>query len=147
MSWQETDVSIFWPDNLSFRQYQPMKLEIWTFSPPGRNFTAKISNFICWFWLKEKLPEQKSDTGLSCPDIEGPWKVWGDSDSWFPIQPRKKSANFIPACQKMEIWNFTIVLSKRYISSIKNCDRSFILIHWRSMGSLGGNWVLACNSA
>ena len=103
-----------------------MKLEIWTFLRAGGNFTVKILNFISWFQLKDKLLEQKNDTGLSCPGTEGPWKVWGDTDSWFPIQPRKKSANFIPASQKIQILNLTIALSKRYIISIKNCDKSFI---------------------
>ena len=82
-----------------------MKLEIWTFLPAGRNFTVKILNFIGWFRLKDKLLQQKNDTGLSCPDTEGPWNVWGDSDSWFPIQPRKKSANFVPASHRVEISN------------------------------------------
>ena len=89
-----------------------MKLEIWTFLAAARNFTVKILNFIVWFRLKDKLLEEKNDTGLSCPDTEGPWKVWGDSDSWFPIQPRKIAANFVPTNQKIEILNFTLICPK-----------------------------------
>ena len=36
---------------------------------------VEISNFIGWFRLKEKLPEQKTDTAVSCHDSEGLWKV------------------------------------------------------------------------
>ena len=156
---------------------------------PSAGEKVKFSNFISWFHLKDKLLEQKIDTTVSCPDTEGPWKVCGKIDSWVPIQPTKKSANFVPASQKVEnsnfmglfclkgtliqaktvkgisscdtegpwkVWGKTysrfpiqprkdstnfieagkkgqnfkiygIVLSKRYIGSVKNCSRSFIL--------------------
>ena len=54
-----------------FRQNQPMKFKIWKFSPAQRNFTIKISNFMAWFWVKDKLLQQKMDTSVSCPDSEG----------------------------------------------------------------------------
>ena len=50
----------------------------------------KISNFIGWFSLKDKLPEQRIDTAVSSPDSEGLWKVSAKSELWFPIQPSKK---------------------------------------------------------
>ena len=50
----------------------------------------KISNFIGWFSLKDKLPEQKIDTTVSSPDSEGLLKVSAKSELWFAIQPSKK---------------------------------------------------------
>ena len=50
----------------------------------------KISNFIGWFSLKDKLPEKKIDIAVSAPDSEGLWKVSAKSESQFPIQPSKK---------------------------------------------------------
>ena len=76
-------------------QFSPGKiLPIWL----NRARRVKISNFIGWFWLKDKLLEQKIDIAVSCSDTEGPWKVWGKTDSWFPIQPRKNCANLIVFC-------------------------------------------------
>ena len=46
----------------------------------------KIENFIGWFCLKEKLPEQKLDTVVSCPDSKELWKVSAKSKPWFPTQ-------------------------------------------------------------
>ena len=67
-----------------------MKFEISTFSPAPRNFTIKISYFLGWLCLKDKLTEQKTDTAVSCSDSEGLWKVSAKSELWFPIQPSKK---------------------------------------------------------
>ena len=55
---------------------------------------VKIWNFISWFCLKEKLPEQKIDIAVSCPDTEELWKVSEKSELWFPIQPTQNSWNF-----------------------------------------------------
>ena len=52
---------------------------------------AKISNFMSRFCLKGKLPEQKIYKAVSCPDSEGLCKVSAKSESWFPIQPTKKT--------------------------------------------------------
>ena len=67
-----------------------MKFEVPTFSPAGRAFTIKISNFFGWFWLKDELPYQKMDTSVSYYDSEELWKVSPKSDRLFPIQPTKK---------------------------------------------------------
>ena len=56
-----------------------------------------ISTFMVWFFLKDTLLEPKTLAGVSSYDSERSWEVWGKTDSWFPIQPRKKSANFVPA--------------------------------------------------
>ena len=62
--------------------------------PPSRqlqkNFSIKISYFLCWFRIKDKLTEQKTGAAGSCFDSEGLWKVSAKSKSWFPIQPTKK---------------------------------------------------------
>ena len=50
---------------------------------------VKISNFIGFFFVKGKLVEPETFSGASCPDTEGLWKVWGKTESWFPIQPPK----------------------------------------------------------
>ena len=63
---------------------------------------VKFSSFIAWFYLKDKLLEQKIDAEGSCPDTEEPWKVWGKTDSWFPIQSRKNCANSFQPGQKVK---------------------------------------------
>ena len=41
---------------------------------------VKIYKSIGWFCLKDKLLEKEIDTPVSCPDTEGPWKVWGKTE-------------------------------------------------------------------
>ena len=67
-----------------------MKFEISTFSPAGRAYSIKISNFFGWFSLKDELLIKKMDISVSCHDSEELWKVSAKSDSLFPIQPTKK---------------------------------------------------------
>ena len=67
----------------------------------------EISNFMVWFFPKGTLLEPKRFAGVSSYDTEVSWQVWGKTDCWFPIQPRKKSANFLPASQRVEISNLT----------------------------------------
>ena len=55
---------------------------------------VKIFNFIGFFFLKGKLVEAETLSGVSCPDTEGLWKVLGKTASWFPIQPPKNLENF-----------------------------------------------------
>ena len=64
---------------------------------------VKISDFMVWFFLKGTLLEPKSLAGVLSYETEGSWQVLGKTDCWFPIQPRIKSANFIPANQRVEI--------------------------------------------
>ena len=45
-------------------------------------------------------------TGVSCPDSEGLWEVWGKTESWFPIQPPKKLVNLFRQGEKVKISNF-----------------------------------------
>ena len=59
---------------------------------------------VCFF-LKDTLLVPKTLAGVSSSDTEGSWQVWGESDGWFPIEPRKKSANFVPASHRVEISN------------------------------------------
>ena len=73
------------------------------FIRPGKK--VKISNLNGWFCLKDKLLEQNVDTAVSCPDTEGPWKVWGKTNFWFPIQAPKNWLNFLRAGKKVEISN------------------------------------------
>ena len=61
-----------------------------------------------WFFLKGTLVEPKTVARVSCYDTERPCKVWGRSDCRFPFQPRKKSVNFVPVSQKVEISNFMV---------------------------------------
>ena len=66
---------------------------------------VSFPSLMAWFYLKDKLLEQKIVAEGSCPDIKEPWKVWGKIDSWFPIQSRKSCANFFQAGQKVRISN------------------------------------------
>ena len=45
-------------------------------------------------------------TGVSCPDSEGQWEVWGKTESWFPIQPPKTLVNLFRQGEKVKISNF-----------------------------------------
>ena len=72
-----------------------MKLEILMVKFLWGGEKVKISNFIGWFCLKGKLPEQKIWTVVSCPDSEGLCKVSAKCESWFPIQLTQKWWNFL----------------------------------------------------
>ena len=67
---------------------------------------VKIFNFIGFFFLKGKLVEPETFSGVSCPDTEGLWKVWAKTESWFPIQPPKNLENFFRVGEKVKISNF-----------------------------------------
>ena len=45
-------------------------------------------------------------TAVSCPGTEGLWKVWGKTESWFPIQPSKNLQIFFGVGEKLKISNF-----------------------------------------
>ena len=66
----------------------------------------KISNFIGSFSVKGRLVETETFTGVSCPGSEGLWKVWGKTDSWFPIQPSKNLQILFRVGEKLKISNF-----------------------------------------
>ena len=66
---------------------------------------VEISNFMVCFFVKGTLLEPKPLAGVSSYDTEVSWQVWGKTDTWFPVQPRKKSANFVPATRRVEISN------------------------------------------
>ena len=89
---------------------------------------VKISNFISWFCLKDKLLEQKLDTAVSCPDTEVLWKMWGKTDSWFLIQPTKNCVDFFQASQKVKISNFMgffylkdTLVQPRTVTGVSSC--------------------------
>ena len=65
----------------------------------------KISDFMVWFSLKGTLVEPKTLAGDLSYETEGSWQVLRKTDCWFPIQPIKKSANFIPASERAKISN------------------------------------------
>ena len=54
-------------------------------------------------FLKRILVEPKTLAEVLSYQTERPWEVSGKSGYWFPIQPRKKSANFVPASHRVEI--------------------------------------------
>ena len=67
----------------------------------GAGEKRKISNFIGWFCVKDKLLGQKTERTIYCPDTDGLLKVSAQSEWWFPIQPpsppsppHKKKVNF-----------------------------------------------------
>ena len=58
------------------------------------------------FCLKGTLIQPKTVVGVSSCDTKGSKKVWGKTDTWFPIQPRKNSADFIEAGKKGQNFKF-----------------------------------------
>ena len=66
---------------------------------------GKISNFIGCLFVKGKLVVPETFTGVYCPDNEGLWKVWGKTESWFPIEPPKNLENLFGVGEKGKISN------------------------------------------
>ena len=62
---------------------------------------SKFQILLVCFLLKDKLAEPEILTGVSCPDSEGLWEVWGKTESCFPIQAPKKWVNFLGAGKKV----------------------------------------------
>ena len=92
-----------WGKTESWFKIQPLKnLEI--FFRAGRK--VKIFNFIGSFFVKDKLVEPETFTGVSCPGTEGLCRVWGKTESWFKIQPLKNLEIFFRAGRKVKIFNF-----------------------------------------
>ena len=52
----------------------------------GAGKKTKISNFIGWFCIKDKLLGQKAERAVYCPDTEGLLKFSAQSEWWFPMQ-------------------------------------------------------------
>ena len=63
----------------------------------------EILNVIGLVFLKGKLLEPQSLTGVSCPVTAGLWKVWGKTESWFPIQAPQGRENLFRMGKKVEI--------------------------------------------
>ena len=60
----------------------------------GAGKKTKISNFIGWFCINDKLLGQKAERAVYCPDTEGLLKFSAQSEWWFPMQPP------FPSCSK-----------------------------------------------
>ena len=56
-------------------------------------------------FLKGTVVQPKTVAGISSCGTESPWQVWGGIDSWFRIEPKEKSANFVPASHRVKISN------------------------------------------
>ena len=69
---------------------------------------VKISNFIGWFCLKDKLLEQNFDTAVYCPDTERLWKFSAKSESWFLMQPTEKWWNFFEQARRSKFKNSSV---------------------------------------
>ena len=67
---------------------------------------VKIFNFIGLLFLKGKLVEPETFTGVSCHDTEGLQKVLGETESCFPIQLPKNLVIFFRVGRKVKISNF-----------------------------------------
>ena len=106
VSWQ------VWEKTDCWFPIQPRKIST-NFVPASQ--MVEISNLMGWFFLKSTLVESKNVTQISCYETEKPWKVWGESDYWFPIQPRKKSVNFLSESEGRNFKFDGMVFSKRYI--------------------------------
>ena len=86
----------------SFPIQPPEKLE--NFFGVGEK--VKISNCIGQFFLKAKLVQAETFTGVSGHDTEGLWKVSGKFEWYFLIQPPEKLDNFFGVGEKVKISNF-----------------------------------------
>ena len=58
---------------------------------------VKISNLMGLLFLIGILVQPKTVSGVLSFDTERPGKFLGKTNSWFPIQLRKKFVNFVPA--------------------------------------------------
>ena len=67
---------------------------------------VKICNAIGQFFIKAKLVEPETFTGVFCPGTEGLWRVWGKTESCLPIQPPKNLEIFFQVGEKVKISNF-----------------------------------------
>ena len=74
---------------------------------------------------------------LSC-DTEGPWKVWGKTDSWFLVEPRKTCANFVEASKKIKISNFIrwFYLKDKFLD--QKLTQQFPVLKLKGHGKFGG---------
>ena len=82
-----------------------------------------------FFFLKGTLVQPKSVTGVSSCNNEEPRKVWGKTDNWFPIQPRKNIVNFVPASQRVEVLNLVeffflkgTLVQPKSMTGVSSCD-------------------------
>ena len=92
-------------------------------------------------FLKGTLVHPKTVAGVSSYHTEGPWQVWRKTDSWFPIQPRKKSANFAPASHRVKISNLIgLVFQKgtlvdpKTVAGVLSYDTE---VSWQILGKTG----------
>ena len=81
------------------------------------------------FCLKGTLIQPKTVAGVSSCDTKGPWKVWGKTDNWFPIQPKKNSANFVEAGKKGQKFKFygffclnSTLVQPKTVVGLETCD-------------------------
>ena len=63
---------------------------------------VKISNFLGLPFPKGKLVEPENFTGVSCPDTEGLWKIWGKIECRFLIQSPKNLQKFLSSGQERQ---------------------------------------------
>ena len=84
---------------------QPRKKSM-NFVPPSQR--VEISNLRGLVFLKGTLVHQKPVTGVSSCDSERLREVLRNREYRFPIHTRKKSVNFFPANQRVEIPNFIV---------------------------------------
>ena len=66
---------------------------------------SKFLTLLLIFFLKAKLVQVETFTGVSCHDTEGLWTVWGKTECSFPIQPPEKLENFFGVGEKVKISN------------------------------------------
>ena len=91
--WRKTDSSF---------PIQPRKKSA-NFTPASHR--VKISNLMGLVFQKGTLVDPKTVAGVLSYDTEVSWQIFGKTSSWFPIQPRKKSGNFVPASRRFGISN------------------------------------------
>ena len=99
--------------------------------------------FALLFCIKDKLFQQKTNTGVSPSDSEGPCKVWTKTESCFSNEnPQNWSISFqFPKRAHISDFIDSFCLKSK-LPEPQNLPRSFLLWQWRAMPSLGQNWIL-----
>ena len=93
---------------------------------------VKISNFIGYFVVKAKFVEPETFTGGSCPDMLELWKVWGKTESCFPIQALQQLMNFFVAGEGWISQTLLVVLSKKISCLNKKLTQKFPVLTLKS---------------
>ena len=108
---------------------------------------VEIPNFFGWFWLKDKLTEQKPIQQFPLFTVKSCGKFQQSLNPGFQFSLAK---NDKITSSRHEGWNFKflhLVWAKRWIDLSKNRHISFLSWQWSAVESFSKIWLLVSNSA